>query len=39
VMAVNLRSNSALAIASAPMISSVMCAVWHATTQPASDPA
>ena len=31
VMAVSLRSNSALAIASASMIPSVMCEAWHAT--------
>src|ERR1700733_1013331 len=37
VMAVSLRSNSALAIDSASMIRSVMCGVWHATTQPASE--
>jgi hypothetical protein len=39
VMAVSRRSNSALAIASASMIPSVMCEVWHATGQPASGAA
>jgi hypothetical protein len=37
-MAVSLRSNSALAIASASMIPSFMCEVWHATRQHAHRP-